>query len=208
MLRKTRRKLVAGTCAVALVIGVGTAVGAAKLSRQQESAAVIADAAKDLGVSSADLTAALKKAMTARIDAAVAAGTMTAAQGAEAKARIASGEIPLVGLGGPGRGHDGHGGGLHFETSGAAASYLGLTEAQLRTAREAGKSLATIAADRGKSVAGLIDAMVAAATKQVNAAVTAGNLTDAQRDDILATLEERITEKVNSVGHGPGHRDG
>ena len=46
-----------------LVVGVGAAVGAAKLgSRPQESAAVIADAATELGVSSAELTAALKKA--------------------------------------------------------------------------------------------------------------------------------------------------
>ena len=205
MLKKTRRQLVAGTCALALVVGVGTAVGAAKLSRQQESAAVIADAAKELGVSSAELTAALKKATTARIDAAVAAGTMTAAEGAEAKARIAAGDVPLVGLGGRGGRH--HDGGFHVETSAAAAAYLGLTEEEFRSAHRSGKSLATVAADEGKPVAGLIDAMVAAATKQVNAAVTAGNLTDAQRDDILSTLEERVTEKVNHVGRGHSRGD-
>jgi len=88
----------------------------------------------------------------------------------------------------------------------AAATYLGMTEAELHAAQDSGKTLAAIAKEKGKSVDGLVDAMVAAATKQINAAVTAGKLTDAQRDQILADLEGRITEHVNNTRpeHGPG----
>ncbi len=60
------------------------------------------DAAKQLGVSADKLDAALKKALENRVDAAVKAGTLTAAQGAELKQRIEAGELPLIGVG-PGR---------------------------------------------------------------------------------------------------------
>ena len=161
-------------------------------------------AATDLGISSANLTAALKKALIARVDAAVEAGTLTEAQATEMKARINSGEVPLVGLGG-GRHHGGPGGpdGIgHFGELDAAATYLGMTQAELRTAQESGKTLAAIAKEKGKTVDGLVDAMVAAVTKDVNAAVTAGTLTDAQRDRILSDLEARITEHVNNLRPG------
>ena len=81
-----------------------------------------------------------------------------------------------------------------------------MTQAELRTAQESGKTLAAIAKEKGKTVDGLVDAMVAAVTKDVNAAVTAGKLTDAQRDSILSDLEARITEHVNNLRpeHGPG----
>ena len=46
---------------------------------------------------------------------------------------------------------------------------------------------------------------MAAATEDLDAAVEAGRLTDAQRDDIVATLEERVTELVNRTGGRHGH---
>ncbi len=115
--------------------------------------------------------------------------------------------MPLVGLGpGPRGGGPGfaHLGGLE-----AAADYLGLTRDELRAELEDGSSLADVAAAQGKSAAGLVDAIVAAETKELAAAVTAGRLTDTQRDDILATIEERVTEMVNRSGGrhehiGPG----
>jgi hypothetical protein len=118
--------------------------------------------------------------------------------------------VPLVGFGG-GRHHGGPGGpgGIgHFGELEAAATYLGMTQAELRTAQESGKSLAAIAKEQGKTADGLVDAMVAAVTKDVNAAVTAGTLTDAQRDQILADLETRITEKVNNVRPEHGFHGG
>ncbi len=71
--------------------------------------------------------------------------------------------------GGPGFGH-GHGAG-GFDLS-AAASYLGLTAAQLQTDLQSGQTLAQVAnATSGKSAAGLIQALVAADTTRITALV-------------------------------------
>jgi hypothetical protein len=58
------------------------------------------------------------------------------------------------------------GAGLILRTS---ASYLGLTPAELRAQLKAGKSLATLATEHGKTASGLDNAIVAAVTKRVDA---------------------------------------
>ena len=207
MLTRHRKTIVAGAAALAVVAGGGAAIGATgALSPKQESEAVVEDAAEELGVEPSELTAALKNALKSRVDAAVAAGRLTPAEGQAMKERIDAGEVPLFGLG-PGRGHHVHGmhGGL-----GAAASYLGMTEANLRTALEDGKTLAQVARGKGKSVDGLVDAMVADAKGDLADAVKAGRITQAEKQRIQADLEERITDLVNGerpafrFRHGPG----
>ena len=81
--------------------------------------------------------------------------------------------------------------------------YLGITAAQLRTQLEAGKSLADVAKAQGKTVAGLEDAIVAAATKKLDAAVAAGKLTAAQKATMLADLKSNVDDIVNRTGPPP-----
>ena len=101
-----RRKVIAGAAAALAVGGAGAGVAATKLSTNspsEESKAIVNDAAKNLGVEPSKLSAALKKAFEDRIDAAVADGRLTKAQGDELKQRIESDDFPL--LGPPGFGH-------------------------------------------------------------------------------------------------------
>ena len=85
----------------------------------------------------------------------------------------------------------------------AAATYLGISTAQLFGDLQSGKSLADVAkATDGKSVQGLIDAMVAAEKKQLESAVGSGMLTRAQADQIESNLESRVTAMVNGTGFG------
>jgi hypothetical protein len=79
-------------------------------------------------------------------------------------------------------------------------STLGITSADLQAARQAGKSLATIA---GSKTAALITALVNYDSTQIDAAVTAGKLTSAQATTMKAGLTARVTQEVNNVGHGP-----
>ena len=102
-MKSTKSKIAGVTAAAAALIGGGAAIAADRLSPTQESDAVVADAAKQLGIDASKLDAALKQALENRVDAAVAAGRITKAQGDEMKARIAAGEVPLVGIG-PGGG--------------------------------------------------------------------------------------------------------
>jgi hypothetical protein len=199
-------KIAGGTAALAAVLGGGAAVAATQLTAAEESDAIVQDAAKQLGVSAAKLDAALKQALENRVDAAVEAGTLTAAQAADLKERIQAGEVPLIGIGpGPGQ-HRGHHGFVDFA---AAADYLGVTEANLRASLADGDTLAEIAKANGKTAAGLVDALVVAAKADLDEKVDAGRLTSAQRAAIVADLESRIDDIVNgefSFGFrgGPG----
>jgi transposase-like protein len=206
MQRTLKLKIAGGVTALAAVVGSGGAIAAAQLSPADESDAIVADAAKQLGVDADELDAALKKALENRIDVAVEAGQLTAAQAAELKQRIAAGEVPLVGLR---HGRDHRGGQHGFADLGAAATFLGLTEDALRTRLENGDTLAEIAKAEGKTAAGLVDALVAAARADLDEKVEEGRLTEAERTSILADLESRIEALVNGEARfgfrgGPG----
>ena len=195
-------KIFVGVAALLSALGAGAAVAASQDSSPgSESKAVIDDAAKQLGIPSSKLSDALKQALSDRVDAAVAAGRVTKAEGDALKARIQSSGFPL--FGGPRRGF------RHFGFIGrleSAAGYIGITETQLRTELESGKSLAQIATAHGKSVDGLIDALVAAAKNKLDDAVSAGRLTKDQETEMLGVLKDRITSAVNNTdGLGEPH---
>lgn len=204
-MNKFKLKLAGGTAALVAVIGGGAALAADKLTPKAESDAIVADAAKELGVSSAKLEAALKQALVNRVDDAVAAGDLTAAQATALKAQIAAGQAPLIGLGHGGRHGGGGRGGFKLD---AAATYLGLTEAALRTRLESGDTLAKIATAEGKTRAGLVTALVAAAKTHLDEEVAAGEITEAQKAARLSDLQTRIEGLVDGkfgFGHGGRH---
>ncbi len=181
------------------VAGGGVAIGATQLGDGDKSQAIVKDAAQQLGVQPSALSSALKKALENQVDAAVDAGQLTKAEGDALKARIESGEIPLFGpLGKLGVGPLGHSR-FGFANLDAAASYLGLSESELRSQLESGKTLAQVARDRGKSVDGLVDALVKSAKEQLDAAVAAGKLEKSDEVSILKDLESRLEELVNGT---------
>lgn len=202
MAPQLKPKLLVGAAAGLAAAGAGGAIAASKLtSPQAASQAVVSDAAKQLGVQPSELKAALVKAIEKRIDAAVADGRLTKEQAAELKRRLEAGDLPLFGgpaLGPPGVGH-------HFglfpalPRLRAAASYLDLTDQQLREKLNDGKTLAQIAKDEGKSVEGLVSALVDATKKQLDDAVADGRLTKEQRNAIADGLEARVRDFVNNA---------
>jgi DNA-binding CsgD family transcriptional regulator len=197
---KRNHKLVIGAAAVAAVAGGSAAIAASgSSSPSQESQAIINDTAQRLGIAPTKLSAALRQALIDRVDAAVAAGRITKAQGDALKQRINSNDFPLIGGGHRDFGHFGFFGKLD-----AAASYLGLTEAQLHSELASGKTLAQIAEDHGKSADGLVNALVNAAKQKLDAAVKAGRLTQSQADQMLSDLHSRITDLVNGKLPAPG----
>jgi hypothetical protein len=191
--------VLAGTAAGLAIAGGGVAIAAeGDNSPSEESQAVINDAAQRLNVSPSALSDALKKALEDRVDAAVAAGRITKAEGDRIKQRIESSEAPLF-FGHPGFHHHFFGG------LDAAASYLGITNAELRSELESGKTLAQVAQEKGKSVDGLVQALYDAAKQRLDAAVSAGRLTQSQEDSILSELKQHITNFVNGVRPHDGH---
>lgn len=213
MVKATKGTLLAAGAALVAVAAGGGAIAATKMtSPRAEQQAIINDAASQLGVTPQKLTDALTQALKNRVDAAVKAGTLTKEQGDAIKKHIDAGEAPLFlgpplghrfggrGFGGPGFAHP-HPAGLE-----AAATYLGMTQAQLREALGSGKTLAQLAKDRNKSVDGLVQALTAEATKKIDAAQTAGKITKDQATEMKAHLDDAITDLVNGE-HRFEHRE-
>lgn len=199
-----KRAMISVGAAALAVAGGGAALAANGLGTpEEESKAVVEDAAEQLGVDADKLSDALKTALENRVDAAVAAGSLTEEQGEALKARIESQDFPLLGGGGFRLGHHGGPGGHGFGHLDAAATYLGLTEAELRTELSEGKTLAEVAKEEGKTVDGLVAALLADEKKELAEAVSSGRLTRAQADEILENAEARYTDMVN--GDMPQH---
>ena len=213
MVKATKGTLLAAGAALVAVAAGGGAIAATKMtSPKAEQQAIINDAASQLGVTPQKLSDALTQALKNRVDAAVKAGTLTKEQGDAIKKRIDAGDAPLFlgpglghrfggrGFGGPGFAHP-HPAGLE-----AAATYLGMTQAQVREALGNGKTLAQIAKDKNKSVDGLVQALTAEATKKIDAAQTAGKITKDQAAEMKAHLNDAITDLVNGE-HRFEHRE-
>lgn len=196
---RLKRKTVASLGAAALIAAGGTTAVAAATggSPAADNTTIIDDVAQQLGLDSSKVTAALKTALENRVDAALAAGQITQAQAEELKAQIEAGTVPF--FAGAGRGGHGPGGPGHVAALADAAAYLGVTDAQLRTDLQAGKTLAQVATSAGKSVDGLVSALVAAEKQELDDAVAAGRLTAAQRDALAAGLQQRVENLVNGA---------
>jgi hypothetical protein len=84
----------------------------------------------------------------------------------------------------------------------------GLTIDQIRDTKQDGKTLAEIAAEKGITEEKLVAAIVAECTEQIQAKVTAGTLTQAQADAMLAQVGERVQTNVDKVCSGAGNAAG
>jgi hypothetical protein len=95
--------------------------------------------------------------------------------------------------------------GLHPVTK-AAAGYLGLSQAQLRSALQSGKSLADVARAQGKSVSGLKSAMLGAITNWINAS---NQLSASQKAAAISEVKGHLDALVNLTCHSAmGMHDG
>ena len=177
----------------ALVLGAG-ATGALAADRPSLGDEIAAQ----LGVSPEQLRAAVKAALVARVDAAVAAGKLTPEQGARLKKQIV--KANALGLGtrrafAEKRQVFGDRLAKSARRRGPAAEYLGMTREALRAELRKGQSLAQIARARGKSVDGPVAAVVAPVKERLAKAVASKRLTQQRADALL----ERITERVERL---------
>ena len=155
--------------------------------RQGQSLAAITQARQGRSVDG--LAAALAAAKATRVRAAIKGGRLSEAAGqaqlatVTARARAELGRHrPIVGLGG---------------ALMPAAKYLGMSRAELLREVRAGQTLARITTQRkGRSVGGLIDALVAARGARISAAVRQGALSPSEGSELRATLRRRMSALV------------
>ena len=85
----------------------------------------------------------------------------------------------------------------------AAADYIGISETALVAERHDGKSLAQIAVAHGKTTAGLRQALVAAFEANLDKAVAAGRITEAQAAQALTNFQSRVQSAIDRTATGP-----
>jgi len=185
-----------GAAAIASYLGLSTSDVAADLSKGQ----TLAQIATAQGKTASGLEAAIVADAKSHLDAEVTVGTITAAEETARLADLSAHVDDLVNSTGPPGGHRGPGG----PGSAAILSYLGLTQAQLRTDLQNGQTLAQVATGQGKTVSGLEAAIVADAKTHLAAAVGAGTLTAAQEAAMLADISSHVADMVNSTGPPSG----
>jgi hypothetical protein len=211
MQTQLKRKLAIGVTGLAAVAFAGGAYAATQDSTNPQQA-FLNDVAKRLNVTPAQLKAAFSGALTDQLQAAVKAGKLTQAEANAIEQRVSGGEFPAL-VPGFFRGQfrafgPGFFGGRHFGLRfggqlKAAAGYLGLSRTQLLDQLSAGKSLAEIAAARGKSTLGLKQAMLAAARAKLDRLVAAGLITSAQEQRLLSALSNHLDLRIQAKGLFP-----
>jgi hypothetical protein len=192
----TRKHIIAGAAVAAAIAGGTAGAIAATDDHKATEQAVLADAAKRLGVGADELRSALSKAEDAQLDAAVKAGKLTQEQADEMK-RHRQEDGTVLGFGhhgpgpGPGFGPPGPGGPrVGFMDDFAKA--LGISEEKLFAELREGKTLAAIAKANGKSLDDVKVEVKKAATERLDADVKAGRITDTQRDEILSHFDDML----------------
>jgi hypothetical protein len=218
---RVKRYIIVSAAVAAAAAGAGGAIAATSGDDGKKAEqSILDDAAKRLNVSPDELRSALSAAEDAQLDQAVKDGKLTQAQADAIKAhRKQDGRV----LGGPGVGGPrgpgfgvggdrfpgfGRGLGFKFGPGGAldsAASALGLKLSDLTAKLRAGKSIADVAKDQGKSLDDVKKAITDGVTKELDQAVKDKKITDAQRTEILKELDEHLDDLVTRSFDGPLH---
>lgn len=184
-----------------------------ELKTELEGGKSIADVAKAKNIDLATVKAALLAEAKAHIDAEVAAGKHTAAEGvaklAEKTSRIdtmlTTAGLPARGPHGEGGkgGHGGKGGPGKFMTA-TLATTLKLTQEELKTQLHSGKSLADVAKAQSVDIAAVKTVLTSDFTAHLAEEVTSGKHTQVEADAKLADFTTNLDTMVNRVGPAGG----
>jgi uncharacterized protein (DUF433 family) len=185
-----------------------------ELFTELQAGKTIAQIAEEKGVATDTIVNAVVAAEQERLTTAVTDGRLTQAQ---ADARLASVKADVEAMldktfdaqNFPGDGQrDGFRVGANVLS--VVAEQLGIDETELRTELQSGKTIAQLAADKNLSTDTIVAAIVAAQKEKLDAAVTAGTLTQAQADARLAeiTTQAQTLMDQTMTGRGPGGMPG
>ncbi len=211
--RQHKRHAGAATLADALGLDL------AELHERLHGGETVADIAAEQGVAIDDVIDALVSKAEERLTDAVDNERFTQEEADERLAGIeeritalVNGEIDL-------RRHHGHRRHVAAKLGGAVADRLGLDGPELMDRLRAGATLAEIAAEQGVPVEDLAAEMTAPIVERLERAVADGHLTQAEADEKLAEIQDRIDDLIAGDlpegrgfrpgrGFGPGHESG
>jgi len=191
---------------VAKVLGITET----ELKTELQAGKSVSDVAKAKNIDLATVKAALLAEAKAHIDAEVAAGKHTAAEGvtklAEVTSRIdtmlTTAGLPARGPHGKG-GHEGKGGPGKFMTA-TLATTLKLTQEELKTQLHSGKSLADVAKAQSVDIADVKAALTSDFSAHLAEEVKSGEHTQVEADAKIAEFKTNLDTMVNRVGPAGG----
>jgi DNA-binding CsgD family transcriptional regulator len=187
----------------------------AELKTQVQSGKTLAQIATAQSVSVQSVINVLVADMQAHIAEELASGEITQAQATTKLASVTVKATERVNNLPPARGEGSRGGPKGPGKNVAAiASVLKLTEAELKTQVQSGKTLAQIATAQSVSVQSVINVLVADMQAHIAEELASGEITQAQATTKLAGVTAKATEHVNNLppargqGNGPrGHHN-
>ena len=196
----------------------------ADIRTQLDSGKSLADIATAQNVSVQSVIDAVVADMKAHVATEVASGEITQTEADAKLADVVARATDMVNGVRPAGMPEGMAGGMGGrgpspESITAIAKVLNVTEAQLQTEVQSGKSLADIAAAQNVSVQSVIDAVVTQMKTHIAGEVASGEITQAEADAKLTDVTARAADMVNGVrpagmpgdkvggmgGHGRGH---
>jgi hypothetical protein len=161
-----------------------------------------------LGITVEEYNSAVETAESQVIDEAIADGWLTEEQAKQMQERLEQND----GFAGPGMGRgSGMGPGMgqlgtpqieHDSFLSVAAELLGLSETDLQSAMQEGKTTAELAEEKGVDAQEIVDEYVARYTEQLNQAVQSGDITQGQADSMLENATQRATDQLENAFAG------
>lgn len=198
-----RHEAVSDLSVAAQAIGITEA----QLRTALQGGQTLAQVATSKGVAVQKVIDALVADRNSEIDAAVKAGLITQTRGDQMKTNVTARITARVNgtFAGPGFGMGrGHGMMGPREDLSVVAKAIGISDSDLLTALQSGRSIADVAKSKNVAVQTVIDALVASEKTEVQAMVTAGRITQGQADTMIANMTQRVTAVVNGTFPGPG----
>jgi uncharacterized protein (DUF433 family) len=162
------------------------------LRNQVRGGKTVGQIATEHGVDPSTVVNAIVVALTQQIDQKAAAGTIDAGRADQAKQKLPDVANRFVNETKQRRGHR-----ILKDAVQAAAKEIGVSVNELKDARNSGKSIAQVAKDHNKSVDDVVDAVVKAATSDIDQAVKDGKLDAQNADQIKQKLPDRVKRLVN-----------
>ncbi len=163
-----------------------------ELRTQVRGGKTVAQIATEHGVDPSSVVNAIVAALSQKIDQKAAAGTIDANRAAQAKQKLPNAASKFVNETKPRRGYR-----VLKDAVQAAAKEIGVSTNDLRDAHKNGKSIAQVAQDHGKSADDVVNAIVKAATADVDQAVKDGKLDAQKADQIKKNLPDRAKTLVD-----------
>ena len=174
-----------------------------------ENGQTLADIAQSKGISADDFKSQVTDKVTAAVQEKLDAGDITQAQFDAATANLSDNIDNFINRAAPQRGGP-HGPGVWRLVEDAVTSILGVSESDLHDAFDKGQTLADVARSKGTSVDDLKAGIIEKVTAELKTKLDAGDITQAQYDNLTADLNDNIDNIVNSARpmRGPGGHHG